>query len=268
MNRAYKYRFYPTPEQAQLLAQTFGCTHFVYNHVLRWRTDAFFRQQEKVGYLEANAELTRLKRSGELPWLNEVSCIPLQQCLRHQQIEFRNFFADRTKYPAFKSRKHRQFAEFTRSAFSYRDGKQYLAKSGTPLDIRWSRPLPGEPSTISVSKDSASRYFVSCLCEFESEVLPITPQMIGIDLGLKDLFVTSEGERIGDPRHNARYVTQLALAQRRPSRKKLGSKNRAKALLKVTCIHARISDTAWTACTSCLADRSMRTKWSASNPSP
>ncbi|WP_166797691.1 helix-turn-helix domain-containing protein, partial [Pseudomonas aeruginosa] len=75
-NRAYKYRFYPTSEQAQLLAQTFGCTRFVYNYVLRWRTDAFFQRQEKVGYLEANAALTRLKRSGEFPWLNEVSCVP------------------------------------------------------------------------------------------------------------------------------------------------------------------------------------------------
>ncbi len=241
-NRAYKYRFYPTPEQAQLLAQTFGCTRFVYNHVLRWRTDAFFQRQEKVGYLEANAELTRLKRSGEFPWLNEVSCVPLQQCLRHQQSAFRNFFAGRTKYPAFKSKKHRQSAEFTRSAFSCRDGKLYLAKSKVPLDIRWSRPLPCEPSTVTVSKDCAGRYFVSCLCEFEPGALPVTPKMIGIDLGLKDLFVTSEGERIGNPRHTAKYATKLARAQRRLSKKKPGSANRARARLKVARIHAKISD--------------------------
>lgn len=241
-NRAYKYRFYPTSEQAQLLAQTFGCTRFVYNYVLRWRTDAFFQRQEKVGYLEANAALTRLKRSGEFPWLNEVSCIPLQQCLRHQQSAFKNFFAGRTKYPAYKSKKHRQSAEFTRSAFSYRDGKLYLAKSRTPLDIRWSRPLPSEPSTVTVSRDSAGRYYVSCLCEFEFEALPVTPKMIGIDLGLKDLFVTSDGERIGNPRHTAKYAARLAKAQRRLSKKKLGSKNRSKARLKVARIHAKISD--------------------------
>ncbi len=241
-NRAYKYRFYPTPEQAQLLAQTFGCTRFVYNHVLRWRTDAFFQRQEKIGYLGASAELSRMKKSGEFPWLNGVSCVPLQQCLRHQQSAFRNFFAGRTKYPAFKSKKHRQSAEFTRSAFSCRDGKLYLAKSKVPLDIRWSRPLPCEPSTVTVSKDCAGRYFVSCLCEFEPGALPVTPKMIGIDLGLKDLFVTSEGERIGNPRHTAKYATKLARAQRRLSKKKPGSANRARARLKVARIHAKISD--------------------------
>lgn len=241
-NRAYKYRFYPTPEQAQLLAQTFGCTRFVYNHVLRWRTDAFFQQREKVGYLQANAELTRIKRSGEFPWLNEVSCVPLQQCLRHQQAAFKNFFAGRTKYPVFKSKKHRQSAEFTRSAFSYRDGQLYMAKSKVALNIRWSRPLPCEPSTVTISKDRAGRYFVSCLCAFEPEALPVTPNMIGIDLGLKDLFVTSEGERFGNPHHTAKYASRLAKAQRRLSRKKLGSANRAKARLKVARIHAKISD--------------------------
>lgn len=91
-------------------------------------------------------------------------------------------------------------------------------------------------------KDSAGRYFVSCLCEFEPEALPVTPKMVGMDVGLKDLFVTSEGERIGNPRHMAKYAARLALAQRRLSRKKLGSKNRARVRLKVARIHAKISD--------------------------
>lgn len=241
-NRAYKYRFYPTDEQKDLLTQTFGCVRFVYNHVLRWRTDAFYQRQEKIGYREANAELSRIKKAGEFPWLNDVSSVPLQQCLRHQQAAFKNFFAGRAKYPAFKSKKHRQSAEFTKSAFSYRDGKLYMAKSRVALDIRWSRPLPSEPTTVTLSKDWAGRYFVSCLCVFEPEALPVTPKMIGIDLGLKDLFVTSEGERIGNPRPTARYAARLAKAQRRLSKKKLGSANRAKARLKVARIHAKISD--------------------------
>ena len=132
-----------------------------------WRTDAFYQRKEKIGYIEANAELSRIKRSGDFPWLNEVSCVPLQQCLRHPQAVFKNFFAGRAKYPVFKSKKHRQTAEFTRSAFNYRDGQLYMAKSKAPLNIRWSRPLPCEPSTVTLSKDRAGRYFVSCLCEFE-----------------------------------------------------------------------------------------------------
>ncbi|MFH7588197.1 RNA-guided endonuclease TnpB family protein, partial [Oceanimonas smirnovii] len=82
----------------------------------------------------------------------------------------------------------------------YRNGKLYLAKSKTPLNIRWSRELPGEPSTITVSKDSAGRYFVSCLCEFAPSKLPLTTNMTGIDLGLTDLFITDQGERVGNPR--------------------------------------------------------------------
>ncbi len=240
--RAYKYRFYPTPEQTELLAQTFGCVRFVYNAILRWRTDAFYQRQEKIGYVGANARLTELKKDPELAFLSEVSCVPLQQCLRHQQTAFKNFFEGRSKYPAFKSKRHRQSAEFTRSAFKYRDGKLYLAKSKTPLDIRWSRELPGNPSTVTVSKDSAGRYFVSCLCEFEPSKLPVTPNMTGIDLGLKDLFITDKGERVGNPRHTAKYAARLAKAQRRLSKKKLGSANRAKARMKVAKLHAKISD--------------------------
>ncbi|MGM0856982.1 MAG: RNA-guided endonuclease InsQ/TnpB family protein [Pseudomonadota bacterium] len=240
--RAYKYRFYPTPEQEKLLARTFGCVRFVYNAVLRYRTDAFYERREKIGYVAANAKLSRMKKAEEAAFLNEVSSVPLQQCLRHQQTAFKNFFDGRARYPRFKSKRHHQSAEFTRSAFKYRDGQLFLAKSKTPLPIRWSRPLPSEPTSLTVSKDSAGRYFVSCLCEFTPEALPVTPKMVGIDLGLKDLFVTSDGHRIGNPRHTAKYAPRLAKAQRRLSRKKLGSKNRAKARQKVARLHANISD--------------------------
>lgn len=242
IKRAYKYRFYPTNEQAELLAQTFGCVRFVYNSILRWRIDAFYQRKEKIGYVGASARLTEIKKDPELAFLSDVSCVPLQQCLRHQQTAFKNFFEGRAKYPKFKSKRHRQSAEFTRSAFTYRDGKLYLAKSKTPLDIRWSRALPSEPSTVTVSMDSAGRYFVSCLCDFEPIKLPVTPSVIGIDLGLKDLFITDKGERVGNPRHTAKYAARLAKAQRRLSKKKLGSKNRAKARQKVAKIHAKISD--------------------------
>ncbi|SDK82642.1 putative transposase [Franzmannia pantelleriensis] len=240
--RAYKYRFYPTPEQVQLLARTFGCVRFVYNAVLRYRTDAFRDRKEKVGYMAANAELSRMKKADDTAFLNEVSSVPLQQCLRHQQTAFKHFFEGRARYPSFKSKRHRQSAEFTRSAFKYRDGQLFLAKCKEPLGIRWSRELPSEPTTVTVSKDAAGRYFVSCLCEFEPEMLPVTPKMVGIDLGLKDLFVTSDGHRIGNPRHTATYAARLAKAQRRLSKKTLGSKNRAKARQKVARLHAKMSD--------------------------
>lgn len=242
MKRAYKYRFYPTPEQAELLAQTFGCVRFVYNSILRWRTDAWNEKQEKIGYIQANARLTAMKKEPELSWLNDVSCVPLQQVLRHQQSAFSNFFAGRTKYPTFKSKHHRQSAELTASAFKYRDGKLYIAKSKVPLDIRWSRKLPSTPSTVTLSRDASGRYFASCLCEFEPESLPVSAKIAGIDVGLNDLFVTDSGFKTGNPRHTTRYAKRLALLQRRLSKKKKGSNNRAKARLKVAKLHARMAD--------------------------
>lgn len=242
MKRAYKYRFYPTADQVELLAQTFGCVRFVYNSILRWRTDAYSERQETIGYTQASARLTALKKEPELTWLNDVSCVPLQQALRHQQTAFVNFFAGRAKYPTFKSKRHKQAAEFTANAFKYRDGKLYMAKSKAPLDVRWSRELPSMPSSITISKDAAGRYFVSCLCEFEPVSLPITASTVGIDVGLKDLFVTDTGFKTGNPRHTAKYAKRLALLQRRLSKKQKGSKNRAKARLKVARIHAKIAD--------------------------
>ncbi|HEM6924055.1 TPA: transposase [Providencia rettgeri] len=242
MKRAYKYRFYPTPEQIELLTQTFGCVRFVYNAVLRWRTDAYYERQEKIGYIQANARLTALKKEPDVQWLNDVSCVPLQQVLRHQQAAFSNFFAGRAKYPTFKSKRHKQSAEFTASAFKYRDGELYIAKSKTPLNVRWSRELPSTPSTITISKDAAGRYFVSCLCEFESKPLPISEKITGIDVGLKDLFITDVGFKAGNPRHTAKYANRLALLQRRLSKKKKGSRNRTKARLKVAKLHAKIAD--------------------------
>ncbi|QTR45657.1 transposase [Thiothrix litoralis] len=240
--RAYQFRFYPDPQQETLLAQTFGCVRYVYNSILRYRTDAYYQANEKVSYLDANARLTAIKKLPDLLFLNDVSSVPLQQCLRNQQAGFKNFFEGRAKYPVFKSKKHRQSAEFTYRAFSYRDGELKLAKCATPLNIKWSRPLPSDPTTITLSKDQAGRYFVSCLCEFDPMLLPVTDKKVGIDVGIKDLFVTSDGFKSGNPRHTAQHAAKLAKYQRRLAKKKFGSKNRLKAKRNVARVHAKLSD--------------------------
>ncbi len=121
--RAYKFRFYPTAEQVKLLEQTFGCVRFVYNSILKRRTDAYYNEQTKVNYNKASSRLTELKKDPELNRLNDVSCVPLQQSLRHRQTAFKNFYDGRAKYPNFKNKRSKQSAEFTRSAFKYRDGQ-------------------------------------------------------------------------------------------------------------------------------------------------
>ncbi|WP_349432871.1 RNA-guided endonuclease TnpB family protein (plasmid) [Methylomarinum sp. Ch1-1] len=242
MKRAYKYRFYPDAEQEVLLTKTFGCVRFVYNAILRYRMDVYQQNQVKINYSGASAKLTELKVTPDLSFLKEVSSVPLQQCLRHQQRAFTNFFEGRAKYPVFKSRKHKQSAEFTYRAFTYKNGQLTLAKCKSPLDIRWSRKLPCAPSTITVSKDRAGRYFVSCLCEFEPLLLPVTDKKVGIDVGIKDLFVSSDEFRSGNPRHTAKYEVKLAILQRRLAKKTLGGRNRAKAKRKVARLHAKIAD--------------------------
>ena len=192
---AMKFRFYPTPSQENLLARTFGCVRVIYNQILKHRTDAYYSDNEKINYNKASSLLTQLKKQPEFEWLNEVSCVPLQQALRHQQTAFRNFFEHRANYPKFKKKHAKQSAEFTKSAFYYRDGQITLAKCSEPLDVRWSRKLPSDPTTVTVTKDSAGRYFVACRCQFDPKSLPISKKSVGIDLGLKDIFVTSDGVR-------------------------------------------------------------------------
>ncbi|MFB7758558.1 RNA-guided endonuclease InsQ/TnpB family protein, partial [Streptomyces sp. NPDC056121] len=242
----FKYRFYPTDAQAAELSRTFGCVRKVYNLALAARTQAWARQ-ERVNYTATSAMLTVWKKTEELAYLNEVSSVPLQQTLRHLQVAFTNFFAKRAKYPRFKSRKKsRKSAEYTTSGFRYRNGKLTLAKMSEPLDIAWSRPLPegASPSTVTVSQDSAGRWFVSMLCEDPAvKPLPATNKAIGIDAGLDHLLTLSTGEKIANPRHERRDRARLALAQRRLAKKAKGDgNNRAKARRKVAKIHARITD--------------------------
>ncbi|MFG2259189.1 RNA-guided endonuclease InsQ/TnpB family protein [Streptomyces mirabilis] len=245
VKRAFKYRFCPTDAQAAELSRTFGCVRKVYNMALAARTEAWARQ-ERVNYHQTSAMLTAWKKTEELAYLNEVSSVPLQQALRHLQTAFTHFFGKRAKYPRFKSRKKsRRSAEYTTSAFRFRNGELRLAKMSEPLRIVWSRPLPegAKPSTVTVSQDSAGRWFVSLLCDDPSvQPLPATGQAIGVDVGLNHLLTLSTGEKIANPRHERRDRAALARQQRRLAKKEKGSANRARARLKVAKIHARIAD--------------------------
>ena len=174
-----------------------------------------------------------------------MSSVPLQQALRHLQTAFGSFFARRAKYPRFKSRKKsRASAEYTRSAFTWREGQLTLAKMADPLDIRWSRPLPegSEPTTVTVSRDAAGRWFVSLLCDDRIAPAPATTNAVGVDAGITSLVTLSTGEKVTNPKHERRDRARLARAQRELSRKAKGSANREKACRKVARVHAPIAD--------------------------
>ena len=245
MKRAFRFRFYPTDAQAAELARTFGCVRKVYNLALAARTEAWTLRQERVNYNTTSAMLTGWKKTGELAFLNDVSSVPLQQALRHLQGAFTNFFAKRSRYPCFKSKKKsRASAEYTTSAFRWREGGLTLAKMDRPLDIVFSRPLPegAAPSTVTVSRDAAGRWFVSLLCDDRIEPGPVTGNAVGIDAGITSLITLSTGEKITNPRHERADRARLARAQRNLARKEKGSANRAKARVKVARVYARITD--------------------------
>jgi putative transposase len=245
VKRAFKYRFYPSDVQAVELARTFGCVRKVYNLALTARTEAWTLRQERINYNTTSAMLTEWKKTGDLAFLNEVSSVPLQQGLRHLQVAYTNFFAKRARYPRFKSKKRsHKSAEYTTSAFRWRDGRLTLAKMTEPLDIVWSRPLPegAAPSTVTVSQDVAGRWFVSLLCDDRIESSPASGA-VGIDAGLEHLLTFSTGEKITNLRPERADRARLARAQRELARTEEGDgKNRAKARVKVARIHARITD--------------------------
>lgn len=244
IKRAYRFRFYPSPEQEVTLARTFGCARFAYNHMLRLRTDAWFQRQERVGYHATSAALTALKKTPEHAWLNEVSSVPVQQALRHLQTAFVNFWAKRTGYPAFKRKDGPQSAEYTTSAFKW-DGKTLkLAKMDAPLAIRFSRTIPKAAivTTVTVSRDAAGRYFVSLLCDDAVQPLPVCESKVGIDLGLTHFAILSTGEKIAAPNTFRKNEAKLAKLQRRLAKKQKVSKRRTKARMKVARLHARITD--------------------------
>jgi putative transposase len=220
--RAYKFRCSPTDEQKHILARTFGCCRWVYNWALRTKTDAYSQDGRRLSSSELSAMLTPLKQQEETAWLAEVSSVPLQQSLRHLDRAFVNFFQGRGKYPRFKSKKRgSQAATYTATAFTWKDGTLTLAKMDAPLDIRWSRPLPegAIPSTVTVSRDNAGRYFASLLVEETIEPLPPSPEQIGADLGLSSMVITSKGEKVGNPRFFATDEKKLARAQKRHGRR-------------------------------------------------
>jgi putative transposase len=244
----YCYRFYPTPEQEVQLARTFGCVRYVYNWALAMKQDALRQRTEKVSCAETDRRLTAHKRQEETAWLREVSSVPLKQALRHLDKAYTAFFRGTSRLPRFKVKGHRQSASYTRFAFSPRNsgvaGQPVvkLAKQNEPLDIVWSRPLPSDPSSLIVIKESDGRYYVSFVVEVSPEPLAKIKRAVGIDLGVKDVLVASEGWKSGNPKYLGKNLEKLRRAQKVLSRKRRGSSNWHKQRLKVARIQARKAD--------------------------
>ena len=228
-----------------MLNRTFGCVRVVWNRTLAARRERYVAEGTSTSYAETDRALTAMKKDPGLAFLSEVSSVPLQQALRHQHAAFSAFFARHTCYPRFKSRAGRQSAHYTRSAFAMRGGELRLAKTSTPLRFVWSWPDVDltvlNPAIVIVSREPDSRWYVTfTLDTAKPEPLPETGHAVGVDLGVKDFAVTSDGKKIANPRHLDRKARNLARYQRRLAHRRKGSANRAKAAAKVARAHRKV----------------------------
>ncbi|MCS4177324.1 putative transposase [Salinibacter ruber] len=252
IKRTYRYRIYPNSEQRQELARTFGCSRWVYNWALETKTKAYYQDEESLSFTDLSSRLTSKKKEEETEWLSEVSAVTLQQSLRNLNQAFTNFFEGRAEYPSFKSKKAGQTARYVGTAFDIREenGKRKLRLSKMPglINIRWSRELPSEPSSCTVTKNAAGQYHVCFVCTEEVETLPRVNgengdlECVGVDLGIESLVTLSTGEKVGNPRWFENEQERLRREQQKLSRKEKGSNNWERQRKRVAKVHQRIQD--------------------------
>jgi putative transposase len=249
----YRYRIDPTGVQRQALARAFGCARVVYNDALTERRRAYLAG-EKLSDTELQRRvITQAKRTPERAWLTEVASVALIQACQDARRAYRNWFDSltgkrkgrRVGHPRLRTKHGRQSIRFTRNGFALRGTRLYVAKVGQ-VRVRWSRELPSEPSSVTVIRESDGRYYVSFVVDRDPSPLPVVPRTAGIDLGLVAFaaIAVSDGtsETLANPRLLRAAERRLAIAQRQLSRKQKGSKNRARARLRVAVVHRRVRD--------------------------
>lgn len=244
MKARYQYRIYPTDQQRKLLGQVFGCVRVVFNDAL-----ALCKRSEK---LPKNSELqkiciTQAKKTEERQWLKEVSNIPLQQSVADLGVAYKNFFdslsgqrkGKRVGYPRFKKKHNQQSARFRKGGFSIKGNKVYLAKIGL-LHTKWSRELPSEPSSVTVIKDRANRYFLSFVVEIKPEIIPAQRESIGVDLGISIFAALSNHEKVYAPDYS-KLERKIRRTKRILSRRKKGSKRRELTRIKLAKLTSKLA---------------------------
>ncbi|NEO52835.1 MAG: IS200/IS605 family element transposase accessory protein TnpB [Okeania sp. SIO3B5] len=248
MKARYKYRIYPNHVQIQKLSQLFGCCRYVWNQSLAHCNQLYADGIKKPSYTDLTKQfITQAKR--ELLWLKEVASTPLQQSLKDLDQAYKNFFNSCTgkrkgikvKPPKFKSRKSRQTARFVGVNYQINRDKIYLPKVGK-IKIFWSRPLASQPTSVTIIRDSAHRYFASFVVETNAEFLPKTDNYIGIDLGISTFATLSNGEKYEAPKPLKQNLKKLAKFQRKLVKTQPGSKRRERRRLKVAKLHGKIKD--------------------------
>lgn len=246
MLKAYKYWIYPNKIQQEQIAKTFGCCRFVYNRTLAYRKEAYEKEKKTISRTDCNNYCNR-KLKKEYEWLKEVDKFALTNAIYNMDTAYRKFFKEHAGYPKFKS-KHNNHKSYTTNftngnvAVDFVCGKIKLPKL-KEVKAKLHREFAGQIKSATVSQTPGGKYFVSVLVETEHEELPHTKRNIGLDLGIKDLCITSDGEKYENPKTIRKYEKKLAKLQRKLSHKEKGSSNYYKQKKKIALCHEKITNT-------------------------
>ena len=241
MLKSYKYKIIPDEEQKVLLNKHFGSIRFIYNYFLNERKREYETNKQTINYYDNAKSLTELKKQEEYSWLNEINSQSLQASLKNLDDAYNGFFKKRTKFPKFKS-KHTKNSFKVPQAVKIENGKLRIRKFKDPIDIILHRTFSGTIKQCTISKTPTNEYFVSILVETEHKKLEKTGKSIGIDLGLKDFVITSDGYKYKNNRYTKTYQTKLKKAQQNLSRKKKDSNKYKEQKLKVAKLHKKITN--------------------------
>lgn len=243
MEKAYKFRIYPNKHQEELINKTFGCCRFVYNRYLAKRIELYKNNKETYSYKQCSSDLTNLKK--ELVWLKEVDSTSLQSSLKDLETAYKKFFKEKSGFPKFKSKKTNRFSyktKYTNGNIEYCEKYVKLPKLGM-VKIRDKQVPQGRILNATISKEPSGKYYVSlCCADVEIENLENVNSNIGLDLGIKEFCIMSNGQIIKNPKYLKKSLNKLAKLQKELSRKSKDSSNRNKARLKVARLQERISN--------------------------
>ena len=246
MLKSYKYRLYPNKQQKEQIQKTFGCCRFVYNRTLSYRDNLYKENKERISKIDCNNYVNRVLKK-EYEWLKEVDKFALTNSVYHMDNAYQKFFIEHSGYPKFKSKRDNKKSyttNFTTNNIevSFENNKIKLPK------LKWvkakvHREFVGKIKSVTISQVPSGKYFVSVLVETEHIPTESTGCCIGFDLGIKDLLITSDGEKKENPKYIKKYEDKLVKEQRKLSHKVKGSKNYEKQRIKVARIHEKIRNT-------------------------
>lgn len=239
MLRAYKYRIYPNSEQRKYLAKTFGCSRFIYNKMLADKIEHY----NKTGETLKN---TPAQYKKEFEWLKEVDSLALANVQQNLEKAYKNFFRDKSVgFPKFKSKKTNYYSYTTnnqKGTVYLENGYIKIPKLKTMIKIKLHRKFTGIIKSCTISKTPSNKYFISILVDTENKILPKVDKKIGVDVGLKEFAICSDGYRVANPKYLRKLEKRLSKLQKDLSRKRKGSNNRNKARLKVAKLHEKITN--------------------------